>query len=220
MGNCRKVSHSLRTVAPLKAASPTNPCSKQGHLEEAVQDCSQVGFEYLWGGDSATSLGILLHYLITLMGKKKSYVSVEFPVLQLVLTVLYLPWIQPRGDCLRSFTPTWFYSHSHPQLHMEMLPPLEPLFSRLNIPSLLRLSSCEMLRSLNDLWALCCTFQEHPCLCCLGSLMEGSGCWGWLPWASHACNPYVSRDCHCAGNLLEPPVPALLLHCGRDNPAA
>lgn len=137
-----------------------------------------MGFEYLWGGDSTTSLGILLHCLITLMGTN---------ILIFQLNSLYFSWCSPSCTSpgynqeetvsevllLPGFTPTPTHSYT-----WKCSPLLSPLFSRLNTPSLLRLSSCEMLQYLKD---LCCTFQEHPCLCCLGSLMEGSGCWaGYL----------------------------------------
>lgn len=41
--------------------------------------------------------------------------------------------------------------------------------------------------------------------------MEDTVCWGV---------GYLGQGNEDLLNLLEPPVPALLLHCGRDNPAA
>lgn len=161
-----------------------------------------MGFEYLWGGDSTTSLGILLHCLITLMGTN---------ILIFQLNSLYFSWCSPSCTSpgynqeetvsevllLPGFTPTPTHSYT-----WKCSPLLSPLFSRLNTPSLLRLSSCEMLQYLKD---LCCTFQEHPSLCCLGSLMEGSGCWGWLPWASHAAAHTWAGTATVQGTCWSPP---------------
>lgn len=168
-----------------------------------------MGFEYLCGGDSTTSLGSLLHCLITLMGKK----NLMFQLNSLYFNLCSLSCTSAGYN--QEDTVQRFYSHpffSHPQLHMEMLPLLSLLFSRLNTPSLLRLSSRETCSLI--IFGLCHTFQEHPCPCCLGALRK-------TVYAGELITLGKGNRGNCAGNLLELPVPALLLPCGRDNnPAA
>lgn len=167
-----------------------------------------MGFEYLcgWRLLSGQPLALFDHP----HGEKKiSYVSVGFPVFQFVLIVLYLPWIQLRR--LRHFTPTHFHCHSHPQLHMEMFPCSVLLFSRFNNLSLLRLSSRESCSNALIIFGLFAALSKNIHVRVV-----------WEPygrrWGVGSLEQAMSAARMWAGNLLELPLPAVLLCCGTDNP--
>jgi len=68
------------------SSSPT-PLLKQGHLQQAAQDCVQVGLEYLQKKESTKSLGNLFQGCVTLRMKKFFLSSDRIAMLQFVPVV-------------------------------------------------------------------------------------------------------------------------------------
>lgn len=107
--------------------------------EQAAQAHLQVAFKYLQGGDSTTSLGILCQHSVSHTAWKCCLVLTGRP---LCSSFCPLPFVLALGTTQKSLVPSSLYlPFRWVCIHCQVPPHL--LFSRLNSPSFLSLSSQE-----------------------------------------------------------------------------